>query len=150
MTPACLLYTPMRELFDGKAILLPNWATVNNISHYKEMQTFAFFVIYNQGFLIENQGIVILNGINMKKRWRAGVANELAVKLINLGFNVQNIWNYTWTDIIENTVIYKNTDRPSEDTLDLLKAFVDIDQILTGSSDQWDNLTIILWNNYLK
>jgi hypothetical protein len=24
MTPACLLYTPMRELFDGKAILLPN------------------------------------------------------------------------------------------------------------------------------
>jgi hypothetical protein len=32
------------------------------------MQKFAFFVVYNQEFLIEDQKIVILNGIDRKKR----------------------------------------------------------------------------------
>jgi len=62
--PGCLLYTPSRELFGGSAVLIPFGATPSQISFYDHTRYFAFWVAHNQEYLIENQNIVILNGID--------------------------------------------------------------------------------------
>jgi hypothetical protein len=51
--------------------------------------------------------------------------------LVNLGFNVEDIGNYTGANFIENTIVYKNSDRNSDYTINLLKAFINIDEVLT-------------------
>jgi hypothetical protein len=59
-------------------------------------------VAHNQEYLIENQKIIMLNGIdkNVAKatiKKSEGFANQLAVKLKKYAFNIIDVKNYTQT-----------------------------------------------------
>lgn len=62
--PACFLYNPDRALFGGASAIIPNGGTPGEVGFYDYTQQFAFFVLHNQEYLIENQKIKILNGID--------------------------------------------------------------------------------------
>lgn len=153
MSPWCFLYYPKREDFAGMSILLPLSASAWDISNYKALQDFAFLTIYNQEYLIEDANIKILNWIDKKVLKQAywysyPVANKLAIDLVNNWFNVKEIWNTE--KIYEKTLVYKNWTWDFNTTINLLKIFFNIDEVITWSTEyEWD-LTIILGNDYVK
>lgn len=156
MSNWCFLYYPNRNDFWWASVILPQWASISNISNYKQMQDFAFFIIYNQKFLIENPTINIVNWISntalKKKYWYAyPIANNLWVKLKNYWFNVRNIENLDKnTKNIDKTYIYINWTWDYSTNLELLRMFVNIDKILTWSINYKNDISIILWDDYLS
>jgi len=151
--PWCLLYYAPRAWFGGASVILPSWSSPENVEFYKKMRDFAFYVVYNQKFLLENAKIRILNWIDkksMKKAYKGNVstvANTLAIDLKKYWFNVEDIGKTQ--NPYENSLIYINWTWDYSTTLDLLKIFVNAPNQLTGSSDYGNDLTIILWNDYL-
>jgi hypothetical protein len=98
-SPACFLYTPNRDLFGGSAAIVPIGATAQQVGFYDYTKRFAFFVAHNQEYLIENNTIAILNGIDknyarttIKKS--DGFAMQLAVKLKKFAFNIVDVKNF--------------------------------------------------------
>jgi hypothetical protein len=63
-TPGCELYHGSRDAFGGQAVMLPDGATPGNLDYFKNTQDFAFWVVHNQEYLIENVPVTILNGID--------------------------------------------------------------------------------------
>lgn len=155
MTNWCFLYYPPREQFWWNAIILPEWAYAWNISNYKSMQDFAFFVIYNQKFLLENALINIKNWIDIsliKKKFRFDkpIANELAVDLKNYWFNIWEVGNIEWDEYFEDNTVYVNWTWDYQNTINLLKIFMEVDQVMTWDIKYWDWLTLVLWSNYIE
>jgi LCP family protein required for cell wall assembly len=98
MPAACFLYTPQRDLFGGASVMLPMDATINNIQHYTDMQTFTNFLLANPTFIQQKASIEVLNGIDKPLARSKGMsatpfAGNLAVKLKRYGFNVVNTEN---------------------------------------------------------
>jgi LCP family protein required for cell wall assembly len=77
------LYSPLRDLFGGMAVLLPEGATVNNISEYSVIRKFANFIYNYPELFTENQEITLVNATRF-----TGIANNLAMELKKYGFNV--------------------------------------------------------------
>ncbi|HMS90680.1 MAG TPA: LCP family protein [Candidatus Absconditabacterales bacterium] len=132
--PACFLYTPSRELFGGASAILPDGGSPTNISFYDYTKNFGFFVAHNQEYLIENQKIEILNGIdkNFAKatvKKSEGFANQLAVKLKKYAFNITNVQNFSQT--ISGTTVYVLGTGEYQYTIKTLRNFITIDQIIT-------------------
>jgi hypothetical protein len=63
--PACFLIAPPRELFNGEAVMIPVGPS-SDPSFYNYTKKFAFYVLHNQEYLIEDANIVIQNGIDKK------------------------------------------------------------------------------------
>lgn len=63
-SPACFLYNPDRSLFGGASAIIPDGGTPGQVGYYEYTKNFAFYVAHNQEYLIENQKIAILNGID--------------------------------------------------------------------------------------
>lgn len=133
-SPACFLYTPSRDLFGGASAILPDGWTVNNVWFYDYTRNFAFYVAHNQEYLIENQKIEILNGIdknfaktNIKKS--EGLANQLAVKLKKYAFNINNVQNFS--QVLSWTTVYVLGTGEYENTIKTLKNFINIDEVVT-------------------
>lgn len=132
--PACFLYTPSRELFWWASAILPDGWSPTNISFYDYTKNFGFFVAHNQEYLIENQKIEILNGIDKnfakatvkKSEW---FANQLAVKLKKYAFNITNVQNFSQT--ISWTTVYVLGTGEYQYTIKTLRNFITIDQIIT-------------------
>jgi len=89
--------------------------------------------MHNQEYLIENQKIAILNGIDknyaktMVKKSN-GFANQIAVKLKKYGFNIVNVQNYVQT--LTGTTVYILGTGEYVYTIKMLKTFVPIDQVI--------------------
>ncbi len=134
------------------AVLLPWWAELSNISYYKHTQDFAFWAVYNQEFLIENAPIKILNGVNKQVARQEGksvngIANELAVELIENGFNMVEVSNST--NKYPHTFVYIGSGDVDE-TLEVLRVFVDIAEVKTGNMNYGEGITVVLGNDYIK
>lgn len=160
MKAGCMLYTPNREEFNGMSVLLQNGGTINKLDFYDYTKNFAFFVARNQDFLIEKAQIKIQNGIDpaTKKKYGSSrwVANQVAVKMKLFGFDMINGENSE--EKYGTTTVYLHGTGDYKATLDLMKLFVDYDQILTGQLKWWtgfdartgEDITVILWEDYMQ
>ena len=155
LTPWCFLYPAERAAFNWQAVLLPVWSTPKNVENYDKIQKFAFIVLWYPELWLENSKIQILNWISKKKikryyRWYLKpLASKLAYKLKNYWFNVKEVKNADKT--VEKTVSYVYKEKKI--TQELIKTFVwsivykkwDV-----SYSWNWFDMTIVLWNDYLK
>jgi LCP family protein required for cell wall assembly len=137
--PACFLVAPPRELFDGAAVMIPVGPN-NSASFYDYTKKFAFYVLHNQNYLIEDANIVIQNGIDKKyakqiKRKPDGHANAIASKLKKYAFKVINVENTK--QVLTGTTIFIVGTGEYQKTIETLRGFITIDdvvqpQLMTG------------------
>lgn len=157
--PACFLYNPPRELFDGASAIVPIWGTTpTDVSFYDYTKNFAFYVAHNQEYLIENQKIQVLNAID-KKYAKATIkrsdafANQLAVKLKKYAFNILSVQNFSHS--LSGTTVYVLGSWEYKQTIKTLKNFVNIDQVITIPDPilvqqySWADLLLVLGNGYI-
>lgn len=132
--PACLLYNPSRELFGGASAIIPDGGTAGQVGFYDYTKNFAFFVAHNQEYLIENQKIEVLNGID-KKYAKATIrvsewfANQMAVKLKKYAFNIAAVQNFS--QIMSGTTVYILGTGEYKNTVKTLRSFINIDEVVT-------------------
>ncbi len=132
--PGCFLYTPPRDLFNWASAIIPDGSESNNVSFYDYTKNFAFFVAHNQEYLIENQKIELLNGIDKKfakttlkkSEW---FANNLAIKLKKYAFTIVNVQNFSQT--LSGTTVYILGTWEYKNTVKMLKNFIPIDEVVT-------------------
>jgi polyisoprenyl-teichoic acid--peptidoglycan teichoic acid transferase len=167
--PGCFLYSPEMSDFGGASVILPIGADKNNPWFYEYINNFAFYVMHNQEYLIENPTISIINGIDkqyarqqkLKADW---YANQLAVKLKKYAFTISWTANadtpYLWTELyilgtgnyeatistIKNFVTIDNTVDLS--TISLEETFM-LKKEIAEQKDKWADLLVILGNNYI-
>ncbi len=151
--PGCVLVLGNREDYNGQSVILPIGATPWNIDYYKHTKDFAFWVINNQEFLLENAPIRVLNGINTDRAKSNGyaiewIATRLAIDLKAQAFNVADIGNHP--ENLEKSILYVQDKEAYAKTIDLLGIFVDIDEVRTdGVWDLAEGVTLILGNDYV-
>ncbi len=151
--PWCVLHVWNTQDYDGQSVLLPIWATPGNINYYKHTKEFAFWVVHNQEFLLENAPIKVLNGIDKnraKSQWYniEGIATRLAIDLKAQAFNIADIKNHD--EQIEKSIIYVQDKEAYQHTVDLLGIFVDIDEVREyGTWDLWYWVSLVLGNDYV-
>ncbi|MCX6824323.1 MAG: LCP family protein [candidate division SR1 bacterium] len=133
-SPACFLYNPDRTLFNGASAIIPDGGSAGEVGFYDYTKNFAFFVAHNQEYLIENQKIEILNGID-KKFAKATIkksdsfANNLAIKLKKYAFNITAVQNFP--QILSGTIVYILGTGEYKNTVKILKNFITIDEVIT-------------------
>lgn len=147
MNSGCFLYYPDRSQFGWASVILPQWAKAWSISYYKRIHDFAYIVIYNQDFLNENAEINILNWVDRKVSKKTH-ASDLAVTLKNNWFNVTQVENNPQPQ--DKNVVYVNWTWSYEHTIATLRMLFNIDEVLTWNNTYWNNITIVVWNNYVK
>ena len=156
--PACFLYNPDRALFDGASAIIPDGGTAGQVGFYDYTKNFAFYVAHNQEYLIENQKIQILNGIDkayakatIKKS--DGFANQIAVKLKKYAFNISTVQNFSQP--ISGTTVYILGSGEYQYTVKTLKNFVNIDSVVTTPDplmlQQYTgvDMLLVLGNSYI-
>jgi len=157
--PACFLYNPDRSFFDWASAIIPDGGQATEVWFYDYTKNFAFYVAHNQEYLIENQKIEILNGID-KNYAKAtihksdGFANQLAVKLKKYAFNITTVQNFStqlsWTTVyILGSWEYKNT-------IKTLKNFITINEVITTPdpllAQQYTgaDILLVMGNSYIN
>lgn len=163
MTPWCLLYPVVQELFNGMSGMLPIWATISSISSYKYIQWFSLFVAHNQWFLNEAVPVTLHNAIDpvyaKQYRYRDQIVSKLAILLKRHGFLIDNVQNsdptswdtrviITWTWTYEWTLEALQKIFPI-DKVEYNQATVDLSgNELTGHIDIYVGNTFIdkFWN----
>jgi len=167
--PWCFLYFPRLEDFGWASVVLPVWADKINTSNYDYINKFAFYVMHNQEYLIENPQISIWNWIDkqyarQQKVKTDGHANQIAVKLKKYAFNVPTTKNATSPSL--QTELYILWTWKYDNTINMLKTFVAIDKVIDINKDysdkifdwpqeifdeqlSWTELVLILWNSYV-
>lgn len=152
MIPWCLL----RPANGG---ILPSLASGGVIEVYDDMKFFASLVTNNQKFLNEDTPITVYNASDktLADTLPHGdkIALKTAVKLSRYAFNVIQVTNAPSTS--SGTFIEVYGTGTYENTIDMLKKFIQIDDVklMSWSLDQWWNYTtgglyIYLGNNYLN
>lgn len=167
--PWCFLYAPDSSQFWWAAVILPVWSDKTNPSNYDYINNFAFYVMHNQEYLIENPQITVWNGIDkqyarQKKVKTDGHANQVAVKLKKYAFNVPTTKNAPSPYL--QTELYILWTGEYEHTIHMLKSFLTIDKVIDINEYSpeepflwpeeifeeqlsWTQLLIILWNTYI-
>ena len=132
--PGCFLYTPPRDLFNWASAIIPDGSESNDVWFYDYTKKFAFFVAHNQEYLIENQKIELLNGIDKKfakttltkSEW---FANNLAIKLKKYAFTIVNVQNFSQS--LSGTTVYILGTGEYKNTVKTLRNFITIDEVVT-------------------
>ena len=106
--PGCLLYNPPIAQF-GASVELPAEATPTTISSYNALRSFANQVVYNDGYLVEDATIRILNGVSTgvsKQLPSKSIASVTAMDFVKMGLKVFDVANseqsYAQTTILVN------------------------------------------------
>lgn len=157
-SPACFLYNPDRSLFGWASAIIPDGGTPGDVGYYEYTKNFAFYVAHNQEYLIENQKIEILNGIDKAyaksvAKKSDGFANQLAVKLKKYAFNITTVQNFSQT--LSGTTVYVLGSWAYENTVKMLKTFINIDEVVTTPDpllvQQYSgvDMLLVLWNSYV-
>jgi hypothetical protein len=139
--------------------MIPDGSTPWNLGFYEYMKNFAFYVVHNQEYLIENPKIVIMNGIDKvlaKQTLKTSewFANQLAVKLKKYAFNVIDVQNFTQP--ISWTTLYVISTGEVSHTIQTLKNFVPILTVVKSGFGSWFDqlsgvdLVLVLGNDYLS
>lgn len=136
--PGCFLYTPNRDLFGWASVILPIGSDNINPSYYDYTRNFVYYVAHNQQYLIDNANIVMRNGIDKnytKQLWmkNESYATQLAVKLKKYAFKVQDVKNAPQP--ISGTIAYIVSTGNMDGTIERLKTFLPIDQIINVSEN---------------
>lgn len=154
-TPWCVLRHGDRSNFWWAAVVIPEWASYYNLSYYKKTQDFAFWVTHHQEFLMERAKIGVFNGMDKQVARAAwynvnGVASQLALDLKIRGFDVVDIDNTE--EFFDKTVLYLPWYGWYPATVDMLKAFIDINEIRVDETGEYSSggATLILWQDYVK
>ena len=154
LTPWCFVYPATRADFNWQAVLLPKWATSVNVDNYEEIQKFAFIALGYPELWLENSKIQILNWIEKRKirryyRYLKPIASKLAFKLRNYWFNIVDVKNSP--TYFDKTTGYIYKQKPV--TQDLIKSFVPAVEYKTWDVQyawSWFDMTLVLWEDYLK
>ncbi len=156
--PACFLYNPDRALFAWASAIIPDGGTPGQVGFYDYTKNFAFYVTHNQEYLIENQKIEVLNGID-KAYAKAtigksdGFANKVAVKLKKYAFNVSTVQNFAQS--LSGTTVYVLGSWDYQYTVKMLKIFVNIDTVIDTPDplmvQQYSgvDMLLVLGNSYI-
>lgn len=149
------LYTPLRELFGGASVLLPDGATPAHLNAYADTSKFANIIFNYPEMFLENIEISVINSTKT-----AGMANTIALYLKKFGFNIpeknsiastQDIYNKTqvfipW-DSVNNIWISLNSK-----TLEALSLFIFAPQqmVTTNKYSQIPNprIEVVLGKDY--
>ena len=136
--PGCFLYTPNRDLFGWASVILPIGSDNINPSYYDYTRNFVYYVAHNQQYLIDNANIVMRNGIDKnytKQLWmkNESYATQLAVKLKKYAFKIQDVKNAP--QAISGTIAYIVSTGNMDGTIERLKTFLPIDQIINVSEN---------------
>jgi len=143
------LYTPDRNLFWGASVLLPEWATIRNLSNYEEIQKFTDLIFNHREIYKENYQINIFNSTKAP-----AIASSLANDLIRFGFYFpeQNAVGNIRDEIYEQTIIYYNGIEENSETLMVLRQILNIPfekkDFPVYSKDPNTKIEIILGNDY--
>lgn len=157
-SPACFLYNPDRALFNGASAIIPDGGTPWVVWFYDYTKNFAFYVAHNQEYLIENQKIAILNGIDKNYAKKIikkadGFANKIAVKLKKYAFTITTVQNFS--QILTGTTAYILGTWEYVDTIKTLKNFIAIDMVVTTPdpilAQQYTgvDMLLVLGNSYI-
>lgn len=152
--PGCFLYVPLRENFGGSSVLLPSGSTPSNVSFYDYINNFAFFVMHNQKYLIENPRITVQNGIDKqyaRSLWKApsGHALQMAVKLKKYAFDVIEIDNAEEPHEF-SSVYVAGSGSDYARTLDLIRTFMTVDRVYEGQPiGTGTDMILVIGNDYL-
>lgn len=121
------LYTPLRELFGGASVLLPDGATPGHIDAYGDIAKFANLIFNYPLMFLENPEITIINSTRS-----SGIANRIALNLKKFGFNVPDRDSIGSTkDPYDKTQVFATWDAtnkigidPASKTLEALSLFI--------------------------
>ncbi len=121
------LYTPMRELFGGASVLLPDGATPTHIDAYAETSKFSNIIFNYPEMFLENPEITIINSTKSP-----GIANTVALYLKKFGFNIPEKDSIGSTkDPYDKTQVFSTWDMenkigipPTSKTLEALSLFL--------------------------
>ncbi len=167
--PWCFLYAPDSAQFWWAAVMLPVWSDKTTPSNYEYINNFAFYVMHNQEYLIENPQITIWNGIDKQyaKQQRVktdGHANQIAVKLKKYAFNILTTQNAPSPYL--QTELYILWTGEYDNTVNMIKSFVAIDKVvdineysienpftwpeqIIQEQLSWTELLLIIGNSYI-
>ena len=126
------LYIPLRKFFNGKSVLIPNWATYFDLGMYDELQNFSDFVYNYPEFFDEKIKIDI---IDESEEW--DIWQELADLLTAYSFTVNSV-SQRDTEILlkqseesekkfEKSILYYNNIEVDNITLKNLQKVLNID-----------------------
>lgn len=121
------LYTPMRDLFGGASVLLPDGATPAHLNSYASTSKFANIVFNYPEMFLEQPEISIINSTKA-----SGIANKIALYLKKFGFNVPDKDSIGSTkDPYNKTQVFATWDEqnkigipPTSKTLEALSLFL--------------------------
>lgn len=127
-SPICekwgLLYVPLRELFWWASVLLPENATIGNLSEYDEIQKYSSLIFEKSSIYTDPKNIVIYNNTGIPL-----YAWTLANILRPYGFSIDpNSWTQTLKEKkFEKSILYYNGINSDDSTLIALQKFLDIE-----------------------
>ena len=143
------LYTPIRELFAGKAVLLPNTATADSIHSYEQIQKFAYLIFELPEIFNEPYTIRIFNSTK-----QPGLAWDFAKMLRQYGFQVPRtdaIFTLRDEALEKTTIYYNSTIPPESKTLEGLGMFLFGEQIPDVvpkyTQSHHSDIEIVLWKD---
>lgn len=121
------LYTPVRDLFGGASVLLPDGATPTRLNSYASTSKFANIVFNYPEMFLEQPEISIINSTKAP-----GIANKIALYLKKFGFNVPDKDSIGSTkDPYDKTQVFGTWDEqnkigvpPTSKTLEALSLFL--------------------------
>ncbi|MFA6090623.1 MAG: LCP family protein [Candidatus Gracilibacteria bacterium] len=131
------LYTPLRELFGGASVLLPDGATPTHLDSYVDTSKFSNIVFNYPEMFLENSEISIINSTKTP-----GIANTVALYLKKFGFNIPDKDSIGSTkDIYDKTQVFSTWDMeskigiaPTSKTLEALSLFIFAPQQMVPSN----------------
>jgi len=153
--PGCVMRFGDPAEFGWASVLIPEWASYGKLDYYKKTQDFAFRVVYNQKMLMEKAPIALYNGIDKKTAKKQGynvngVAGALSLDLKKRGFNVVDLDNTK--EFFDQTTLYLPGDGRYPETVEALKAFVDVDRVEVDTTGKYGSggISLILGYDYVK
>ena len=127
-SPKCttwgFLYVPLRELFWGASVLLPNGANINKLSNYELIQEYTKLIYEHTEMYTKPKNIIIFNATSSP-----GLAWDLAAELRPYGFSIdEEIGTKTLREKkFEKSILYYNGIEETDSTLEALKKLIEID-----------------------
>ena len=122
--PWWFLYTPLRQYFDGKSVLIPDGATYYNLEEYDKIHTFAELIFDSPEELVNKKEIMFYNSSSTP--WLAGSYSELIQPFGFLSEENTGLWNIREKKF-QNSILYYNSIDENDKTLRVIQDALQIE-----------------------
>ena len=122
--PGGFLYTPLRQYFNGKSVLIPDGATYYNLEEYNKIQSFAELIFDYPDILSNKKDIVFYNASSTAGL--AGKSLELIQPFWFLSEENTDLWNIREKKF-ENSILYYNSIDENDKTLETIQNILNIE-----------------------